>query len=479
LANSSGVQGGFAPLDSGTKIPIQYMPDGVITNTFEVFTEAAMLALTAQRGDFAIRYDTLETYILQGDNPALLSDWQVLVSPNVANANLQFNDNRSHNQSNKTVQFNDAAYWRWVTTLAEITELNPNTKTLSFTAGANSVSRTLSTSITTPWETWARSGSRVLGWYNGAAEPEAVVSAEPSSIYIQDDTTSVPSVWIKRSGTGNTGWAQLNAPNERLVTATGSEVAGDNVLYVDASGGAITLSLLTPSVRPRILTIKKIDTTSNPVTIDAGSSSVDGFTTRTLTIHGSTLVIATTGSVWRSVGNSVNEAGQIKANYAAAALRLVNFTAGVAKTFDLNAATATLSTSPTTTFPYSSPTRTYADMFDSTRGTTPTGRLVENPIGGQVHTWRVQGTYANKAAGNSVAVDITLRNPVSGFSYTGNFTAPIGTTSGAFNVLLVSIADSASIPAPNGYVLDCVTYTSDADLTVDVLSITRISNAVE
>ena len=46
-----------------------------------VNTEAAMLALAAETGDIAIRIDLNKTFILQGNNPAILSDWQELLSP--------------------------------------------------------------------------------------------------------------------------------------------------------------------------------------------------------------------------------------------------------------------------------------------------------------------------------------------------------------------------------------------------------------
>lgn len=192
------------------------------------------------------------------------------------------------------------------------------------------------------------------------------------------------------------------------------------------------------------------------------------------------------GSYWRLSGVSPaawtyvchrNNAGQIKANYGTS-LQLIGFTANVAQTFDINSATPSLSSSPTTTFPYSAPTKTYADMFDATRGTSPTGRLIENPIGGQFHVWRVQGGYANKAAAQVGSLKIRLRNPVSGFVYDQSVFLADGVTTDTFNVTLLCIADNVSIPAPNGYILDALSSFSDVDLTITITSITRISAAV-
>lgn len=173
-----------------------------------------------------------------------------------------------------------------------------------------------------------------------------------------------------------------------------------------------------------------------------------------------------------------NNAGQIKANYDST-LVLINFTANTVKTFDLISAVATLSSSPTTTFPVAGLTQSYADMFDTLRGSSPNGRLIENPIMGQCHLWRIQGNYSNKAQAQVGQLKIRIRNPVSGFIYDSSIVLADGVTSDTFNTVLISIADNASIPSPNGYVLEAFTSFTDTDFTVSITSITRISNAFD
>lgn len=56
------------------------LPPLAINDTFVVGSQAAMLALTAQRGDVAIRTDTTETFILSTDSPATLADWKEVLS---------------------------------------------------------------------------------------------------------------------------------------------------------------------------------------------------------------------------------------------------------------------------------------------------------------------------------------------------------------------------------------------------------------
>ena len=72
---------GVATLDSGGKIPSAQMPSISITDTFVVASEVAMLALTAERGDVAIRSDLNKSYILATDSPTTLADWKELLTP--------------------------------------------------------------------------------------------------------------------------------------------------------------------------------------------------------------------------------------------------------------------------------------------------------------------------------------------------------------------------------------------------------------
>lgn len=76
-----GAASGVAPLDANSKINAAYLPAIAITDTFVVGTQAAMLALTAETGDVAVRTDLNKSFILKGVNPATLADWQELLTP--------------------------------------------------------------------------------------------------------------------------------------------------------------------------------------------------------------------------------------------------------------------------------------------------------------------------------------------------------------------------------------------------------------
>lgn len=67
----------------GGKIPVAQIPAVAITDTFPVASQAAMLALTAERGDVAVRSDLSKSFILQAEPPSTLANWKELLTPTV------------------------------------------------------------------------------------------------------------------------------------------------------------------------------------------------------------------------------------------------------------------------------------------------------------------------------------------------------------------------------------------------------------
>ena len=79
-AAQKGSANGVATLGADSKIPISQLPAIAINDTFTVLNQTAMLALTAQRGDIAIRTDLGRTFVLATDSPSTLADWKELSS---------------------------------------------------------------------------------------------------------------------------------------------------------------------------------------------------------------------------------------------------------------------------------------------------------------------------------------------------------------------------------------------------------------
>jgi hypothetical protein len=83
-----GAADGYAPLDAGGLVPTAHLPPLAINETFVVASQAAMLALSAQVGDMAIRTDTGLTHVLAADPPATLGNWkEVLAAGQVQSVN--------------------------------------------------------------------------------------------------------------------------------------------------------------------------------------------------------------------------------------------------------------------------------------------------------------------------------------------------------------------------------------------------------
>lgn len=73
--------GNIAQLDLGGKLDVSVLPALAITETFVVASQATMLALSAQMGDFAIRSDINKTFVLSTNSPSTLADWKEILVP--------------------------------------------------------------------------------------------------------------------------------------------------------------------------------------------------------------------------------------------------------------------------------------------------------------------------------------------------------------------------------------------------------------
>jgi hypothetical protein len=87
IADSRGVADGIATLDSNGKLLSSQIPSITLSDFLGVVaSESAMLALTGQRGDWAVRSDLQKTMVLTGDDASVLANWHEIVTPNSATA---------------------------------------------------------------------------------------------------------------------------------------------------------------------------------------------------------------------------------------------------------------------------------------------------------------------------------------------------------------------------------------------------------
>ena len=81
-SKNTGTASGNVPiLDSSGKLSTSILPAIAISDTFVVASEVAMLAVTAEVGDIAIRTDLKKSYILKTAGASTLANWQELLTP--------------------------------------------------------------------------------------------------------------------------------------------------------------------------------------------------------------------------------------------------------------------------------------------------------------------------------------------------------------------------------------------------------------
>lgn len=73
--------GNIPELDGSGKLDSSLLPAIAITDTFVVASQTAMLALTAQVGDIAVRTDLNKSFILRVLGASTLANWQELLTP--------------------------------------------------------------------------------------------------------------------------------------------------------------------------------------------------------------------------------------------------------------------------------------------------------------------------------------------------------------------------------------------------------------
>ena len=81
ITTQKGVANGLAELDGAGLVPTHHLPALAITTTQVVSTQSAMLALTAQIGDVAVRTDLNKSFILTATPATTLANWQELLTP--------------------------------------------------------------------------------------------------------------------------------------------------------------------------------------------------------------------------------------------------------------------------------------------------------------------------------------------------------------------------------------------------------------
>lgn len=82
IVELSGAANGLATLDGSGKLTSSQLPDLAISDYLgSVASQAAMLALTGQKGDWCVRSDTGSNWVITGSDPAQIGSWTQLTYP--------------------------------------------------------------------------------------------------------------------------------------------------------------------------------------------------------------------------------------------------------------------------------------------------------------------------------------------------------------------------------------------------------------
>jgi hypothetical protein len=81
ITTQKGAVNGLAELDGNGLVPTHHLPALAITTTQVVNSQSAMLGLTAQTGDVAVRTDVNKSFILTATPATTLANWQELLTP--------------------------------------------------------------------------------------------------------------------------------------------------------------------------------------------------------------------------------------------------------------------------------------------------------------------------------------------------------------------------------------------------------------
>jgi hypothetical protein len=258
LESREGVAYGVATLDSSGKILTSQLPALAITDTFVVASQTAMLALTAEVGDVAVRTDLSKSYILKTAGASVLANWQELLTPT---GYVTYVFGRS---TSAIVATTGDYSFSQISGSVAATQMPAFTGDITTTAGA------VATTIGTNKVTLAKMAQVATGTFLGrttastgnvealtVAQAKSLLAITKSDVGLSAVENTALSTWTGNTAiisigtltTGTVPWARLSSVPANLTSLGGLTFTSSSFVKMTATG---TFSLDTTSYQPFI-----------------------------------------------------------------------------------------------------------------------------------------------------------------------------------------------------------------------------------
>lgn len=174
--------------------------------------------------------------------------------------------------SSGTPLLGQAAEWTNAATIKGVNVTGSNNYVKS--DGATMATPNFTTNITTPKIIFTTGVTETFG----TGSPESSVTANISSVYHRTDGGSATSLYVKESGTGNTGWTAVGAGGGGSGTVTSASVTTANGVSASVANATttpaftFTLGAITPT------SVNGITFSGSGTLANSGTSSLTGFT---------------------------------------------------------------------------------------------------------------------------------------------------------------------------------------------------------
>ncbi|MDQ6531283.1 tail fiber domain-containing protein [Flavobacterium sp. LHD-85] len=287
ISNKNAVNG-YAGLGADGKLIAAQLPSIAIKNTFVTASQTAMLALIAETGDMAIRSDVNKSYVLKGTNPALINDWQELLTPPDAVTTVFGRNGAVVSQTGDYTadQISETASRKFQTA-------NQNTfndATSSIQTQLNSKQANIAAGTTSQYFRGDKSWQTLDKTAVGLANADNTSDAAKNVLSATKLTTARTINGVAFDGSAN---ITINAVDSTARIASSEKGAANGVATLDASGIILTSQL--PSYVDDVLEFTNL--AGFPATGETGKIYIAKDTNKTYRWGGSAYVYITSGAV--------------------------------------------------------------------------------------------------------------------------------------------------------------------------------------